>query len=118
MIGILILKSATLTFCRLILASSIIFKTNFAIAGTIKLIPRPITMTFPLQLIPKIENRSPQSNVVTIAAIIATATLPVMYSTRTDTNAPFNIIPSKAIFNTFALYAKIPPITQRIIGAL
>ena len=44
--------------------------------------------------------------------------LPVIYSTRTDTNAPFSIIPSNAIFNTFALYAKIPPITQRIIGAL
>lgn len=48
----------------------------------------------------------------------ARATLPVRYSTNTEINAPFSIIPSSAIFNTFALYANIPPITHRIIGAL
>lgn len=103
---------------QMMVGSSITFSTNFAIAGTIKLIPRPITITLPLQVIPKNENTSPHNKVVTIAAITARATLPVRYSTNTEINAPFSIIPSSAIFNTFALYANIPPITHRIIGAL
>ena len=99
-------------------ATSMILSTNFATAGTIRLIPRPMTITFPLQVIPRKENTRPHNKVVRIAAATASATLPVRYSTSTEINAPFSIIPSSAIFSTFALYAKIPPITQRIIGAL
>ena len=53
-----------------------------------------------------------------MAEAIATKILPVKYITNTDINAPFNIIPSSAIFKTLALYANIPPITHNIIGAL
>ena len=51
--GIFILKSDTLIFCKLIFETPIIFKVNLAIAGTIKLIPSPITITFPDLLTPK-----------------------------------------------------------------
>ena len=52
-IGICILKSDTLIFCKLIFDTPIIFKVNLAIAGTIKFIPSPITITFPDLLTPK-----------------------------------------------------------------